>query len=98
LEKSIRLSPRDPFLYLWYFRLGALHFFQDRLDEALLWLEKARRANPPSPPPHALLAAASVSRAIWLAPPLSSAKPTRREGGATMIGSGQSPSSKRTVT
>jgi cytochrome c-type biogenesis protein CcmH/NrfG len=27
LEKAIRLSPRDPFLYLWYTRLGAVHFF-----------------------------------------------------------------------
>jgi TolB-like protein/DNA-binding winged helix-turn-helix (wHTH) protein len=58
LEKAIRLSPRDPFLFLWYTRLGAVHFFQGRLDEAILWLDKARRANPPFPPPHALLAAA----------------------------------------
>ena len=28
------------------------------MDEAILWLEKAHRANPPFPPPHALLAAA----------------------------------------
>jgi adenylate cyclase len=58
LEKAIRLSPRDPFLYLWYTRLGAVHFFQGRPNEAILWLEKARRANPPFPPPHAFLAAA----------------------------------------
>jgi adenylate cyclase len=58
LEKSIRLSPRDPLLYLWYERLGEVHFFEGRLDEATLWLDKARRANPPFPPPHALLAAA----------------------------------------
>jgi tetratricopeptide (TPR) repeat protein len=35
-----------------------VHFFQGRLDEAILWLDKARRANPPFPPPHAFLAAA----------------------------------------
>jgi len=58
LEKSIRLSPRDPFLYLWYTRLGTVYFFQGGLDEAVLWLEKARRANSPFPKPHALLAAA----------------------------------------
>jgi TolB-like protein/class 3 adenylate cyclase len=46
LEKAIRLSPRDPYLYLWYARLGTVHLFEGRLDEAILWLEKARRANP----------------------------------------------------
>jgi adenylate cyclase len=58
LEKSVRLDPRGPALYLWYARLGEVHFFQGRLDEAILWLDKARRANPPFPTPHALLAAA----------------------------------------
>jgi adenylate cyclase len=58
LEKSIRLSPSDPRLYLVYTRLGTVHLFQGHLDEAILWLDKARRANPPFPPPHALLAAA----------------------------------------
>ena len=58
LEKAIRLSPRDPRLYLFYTRLGTVHLFQGRVDEAILWLEKAHRANPPFPPPHALLAAA----------------------------------------
>ena len=58
LEKSIRLSPSDPRLYLWYTRLGTVHFFQGQLDEAFLWLEKARRANPGFPTPHWQLAAA----------------------------------------
>jgi TolB-like protein/class 3 adenylate cyclase len=58
LEKAIRLSPRDPRLYLWYTRLGTVQFFQGRLDEAILWLDKARRTNPPFPAPHALLTAA----------------------------------------
>ena len=58
LEKAIRLSPRDPRLYLWYTRLGTVHLFQGRIDEAISGLDKARRANPPFPPPHALLAAA----------------------------------------
>ena len=40
------------------FRFGVVHFFQGRLDEAILWVDKARRANPPFPPPHALLATA----------------------------------------
>ena len=58
LEKAIRLSPRDPLLYLWYFRLGAVHLFQGQLDEAIPWFEKARRANPPFPPSYAALAVA----------------------------------------
>jgi len=58
LEKAIRLSPRDPYLFLWYARLGTVHFFQGRLDEAILWLDKSRRANPSFPMSHALLSAA----------------------------------------
>jgi TolB-like protein len=58
LEKAIRLSPRDPRLYLWYTRLGTVHLFEGHLEDAILWLEKARRANPPFPAPHAFLAAA----------------------------------------
>ena len=58
LEKSVRLDPLGPRLYLWYARLGEVHFFQGHLDEAIPWLDKARLANPPFPPPHALLAAA----------------------------------------
>jgi TolB-like protein/DNA-binding winged helix-turn-helix (wHTH) protein/Tfp pilus assembly protein PilF len=58
LERSIRLSPRDPKVYLRYFRLGAVYLFEGRLDDALLWLERARRANPPFPPAHSVLAAA----------------------------------------
>jgi TolB-like protein/class 3 adenylate cyclase len=58
LEKVIRLSPREPSLYLQYFRLGIVHFFRGRLDEAIVWLEKARRANPRFAVAHSLLAAA----------------------------------------
>jgi TolB-like protein/class 3 adenylate cyclase/Flp pilus assembly protein TadD len=58
LEKAIRLGPREPGLYVQYFRLGLMHFFRGRLDEAILWLEKARRANPSFPVAHSLLAAA----------------------------------------
>jgi adenylate cyclase len=58
LEKAIRLSPREPGLYVWYFWLGIVHLFNERLDDAILWLEKARRANPSLPEAHSLLAAA----------------------------------------
>jgi tetratricopeptide (TPR) repeat protein len=58
LEKQIHVSPRDSGLYLSYLRLGVVHFFQGGLDEAILWLEKARRADPTFPPAHSFLAAA----------------------------------------
>ena len=57
-EQAIRLSPRDPFLHLFYSEIGFVHLLQSRTDEAILWLEKARNANPEHPGPHIRLAAA----------------------------------------
>ena len=57
LERSIRLSPRDPGLYLRYFRLGTVLLFQDRIDDAIDRLESAHRANPSFPPVPLLLTA-----------------------------------------
>jgi adenylate cyclase len=57
-EQAIRLSPRDPRLPNWYWRIGMVHLLQGRTDEALGWLEKARSANPRLAGPHAWLAAA----------------------------------------
>jgi TolB-like protein/DNA-binding winged helix-turn-helix (wHTH) protein len=49
-EQAIRLSPpRDPFLAVWYFRIGQARVLQSRLDDAISWLEKARNANPAYP-------------------------------------------------
>jgi TolB-like protein/class 3 adenylate cyclase len=45
-EQAIRLSPRDPSIWNWYFRIGEAHLLQSRLDEAIAWLEKARNAAP----------------------------------------------------
>src|SRR5262249_50586376 len=44
-ELAIRLSPRDPRLPNWYWRIGMVHLLQSRIDEAILWIEKARTAN-----------------------------------------------------
>lgn len=55
---AIRLSPRDPRLPNWLWRIGEVHLMQSRTDEAILWLEKARNANPRLAGPHAWLAAA----------------------------------------
>jgi tetratricopeptide (TPR) repeat protein len=57
-ELAIRLSPRDPRLPNWYWRIGMVHLLQSRNDEAILWLERARNANPRLAGPHAWLASA----------------------------------------
>jgi adenylate cyclase len=44
-EKAIRLSPRDPFVDLWYRDLGMTYLLLGRDAEAVPWLEKAVRAN-----------------------------------------------------
>jgi adenylate cyclase len=57
-ERAIRLSPRDPEISTWYLEIGRVHVLQSRTDDAIMWLEKARNANPVHPSPHAWLAAA----------------------------------------
>jgi tetratricopeptide (TPR) repeat protein len=57
-QQAIRLSPRDPMIGLWYFRIGQAHLLQLRIEEAILWLVKARRVNPEIPFFHAYLASA----------------------------------------
>jgi adenylate cyclase len=57
-EQALRLSPRDPLLSNMYGRIGTAHLWQSRTDEAIIWLERARNANPARIPPHAGLAAA----------------------------------------
>jgi adenylate cyclase len=57
-EKAIRLGPRDPFVFSRYLAIGQVHLLQSRLEEAIVWLEKARASNPASPWPHIWLASA----------------------------------------
>jgi adenylate cyclase len=57
-ERAIRLSPRDPFLGVWYFRIGQARLLQSRVDEAIGWLEKAHNENSAYPFVDAWLAAA----------------------------------------
>jgi tetratricopeptide (TPR) repeat protein len=61
-ERAIRLSPRDPFIAIWYFRIGVAHLLQSRIDEAIVWLEKARDANAELPYVHCHLASAYALR------------------------------------
>ena len=57
-EQAVRLSPRDPNIENMYGRIGRAHLLQSRTDEAIVWLEKARSANPLRQVPHAWLASA----------------------------------------
>jgi TolB-like protein len=58
LEQALRLSPRDPFIGAWYNRIGTVHLLRSRIDDAILWFEKARTSNPALSAIHAYLAAA----------------------------------------
>jgi adenylate cyclase len=58
VEQALRLSPRDPSVGPWYNRIGQAHLLQSRIDEAILWLEKARSANPALPSVHLYLVSA----------------------------------------
>ncbi len=57
-ERAIRLSPRDPYVFVRYLLIGQVHLLQSRTEEAIVWLERARTGNPRSPWPHGWLASA----------------------------------------
>jgi len=58
VEQAIRLSPRDPQLGVMYMQLGRAHLLQSRIDEAIVWFEKARSDDAGSSAVHAYLASA----------------------------------------
>jgi TolB-like protein len=57
-ERAIRLSPRDPHVGYFYNLIGTVHLLQSRTNEAIMWLEKARYAEPELSSVHAALASA----------------------------------------
>ena len=57
-EQAIRLSPHDSGISIHYFLIGTVHLRQSRTDEAIVWLEKARTANPAQSLFHGWLASA----------------------------------------
>jgi adenylate cyclase len=57
-ERAIRLSPRDPQIGLFFSRIGCVHLLQSRIDEAIVWCEKARNATPAHPQFRTFLASA----------------------------------------
>jgi len=52
------ISPGDPCRASWYFGIGPVHLLQSCINEAIVWLKKARSLNPHDPQVHAWLAAA----------------------------------------
>jgi tetratricopeptide (TPR) repeat protein len=58
VEQATRLSPRDPSIGVCYYLIGTVHLLQSRTDEAIIWFEKARSAQPSEPFEHSRLAAA----------------------------------------
>jgi len=58
VQQAIRLSPRDHNLGYWYNSIGLTHLLQLRIDEAIVWFEKARSTNPAHPLVRSNLAAA----------------------------------------
>ena len=58
MQQAIRHSPRDPQIGVWHGVIGMVHLLQSRIDEAIVWLEKARSASPEKPYNHLHLAAA----------------------------------------
>ncbi len=57
-KRTIRLSPRDPQIGLFYSRIGCVHLLQLHTDEAIIWCEKARNATPAHPQFRTFLASA----------------------------------------
>jgi len=58
VEQAIRLSPRDPEIGVWYWRIGLVHLLQSHIDEAIFWFKKGRSAVPAHPNARASLASA----------------------------------------
>jgi adenylate cyclase len=57
-QEAMRLSPRDPGMPFWYYRIGQAHLLQSHIGDAIEWLERARGANPVLHYVHGSLAAA----------------------------------------
>ena len=61
-EQAIRLSHRDPLIAHWYYQIGTVYLLESCTDEAIVWLKRARSANPELPYAHSRLASAYALR------------------------------------
>jgi predicted Zn-dependent protease len=57
-QQAILLSPREPRIGWWHLVIGTVHLLQSRVDEAIVWLEKARSSVPAAADVRSRLAAA----------------------------------------
>jgi adenylate cyclase len=55
-NEAVRLSPRDPFCFLWFYLLALATFLVGRYEEALTHLEQSVRLNPNIPGPYRIRA------------------------------------------
>ncbi len=60
--RAMRLSPRDPWTFLFFGGIGFAHLTERRLEEASIWLQRAHRKHPRGP----LIFAALVSTYAYL--------------------------------
>jgi tetratricopeptide (TPR) repeat protein len=86
-QQAIRLSPRDPIIGVWEYRIGIVHLLQSRTEEALLLFEKARSDNPGYATMHAWLASACALNGDTkrAATELAEARRSRGEGSFSSI-------------
>jgi TolB-like protein/class 3 adenylate cyclase len=47
--RAMRLSPLDPWMFIFLSTTGHAHFFERRLEEALVWLRRAHQEHPTGP-------------------------------------------------
>jgi TolB-like protein/class 3 adenylate cyclase/tetratricopeptide (TPR) repeat protein len=57
-QEALRLSPRDPWVYVWLMIVGFAKSALGRPEEAISWLRRSIESNRNYPPSHFLLAAA----------------------------------------
>jgi adenylate cyclase len=60
--RAMRLSPRDPWTFLFFGGIGFAHLTERRLEEAAVWLQRAHQEHPRGP----LISAALVSTCAHL--------------------------------
>jgi adenylate cyclase len=73
LQRAIRLSPRDAFMFLAHGQMAAAHFIAGRYDEAVRWAENSVRLLPHHVTAHRVLVAAlalagrdEAARRAWI--------------------------------
>jgi TolB-like protein/Tfp pilus assembly protein PilF len=81
VERAIRLSPRDPGNGYWYDLIGIVHLLQSRIDEAIVWFQRARSAFPAAPVFRSRLASAYALRGETERAASELAEARRLEGG-----------------